>query len=308
MFKKGIHFLIGVVSIFSCEAIFAQQESQYSQYMYNTMIINPAYTGSRGVPSFFGLYRAQWVGIEGAPKTATLSFHTPFEDKNVGLGASLYHESIGPQATNTLMVDFSYTLDFDNSKLAFGLKGTAGFYQFNRNKLNLLYGADVAFSGNENVFSPNIGAGVYWYSDNYYLGFSVPYILSSRTFSSKEKTVSIVNSVQHYHLMGGYVFDVTDDVKFKPAALLKIVKGAPLQADLSANFMFNEKFVLGAAYRWSAAVSLMAGFQINQNWFIGYAYDYETTELSKYNSGSHEIFLRYEFLKDARRIISPRFF
>ena len=97
-------------------------------------------------------------------------------------------------------------------------------------------------------------------------------------------------------------------MKFKPAALLKIVKGAPLQADLSANFMFNEKFVLGAAYRWSAAVSLMAGFQINQNWFIGYAYDYETTELSKYNSGSHEIFLRYEFLKDARRIISPRFF
>ena len=108
--------------------------------------------------------------------------------------------------------------------------------------------------------------------------------------------------------MGGYVFDLSPDFKFKPAALVKMVSGSPLQVDLSANFMYDDRFVLGAAYRWSAAVSAMAGFQIDRNWFIGYAFDWETTKLSKYNSGSHEIFLRYEFIRDIQKIISPRFF
>lgn len=289
-------------------SLLAQQESQYTQYMYNTVLINPAYAGSRGVPSVFGLYRTQWVGIEGAPKTSALSFHMPFESKKVGLGVSLFHESIGPQTTNSAMVDFSYTLDFENSKLAFGIKGTANFYNIDKNKLHLLNPNDISFVNMEdNVFSPNVGVGVFWYSDNYYLGISSPNLLNTNTFSKKNDIIAVSNE-KHFYGIAGYVFQLSDNVKFKPAALTKIVKGSPIQLDLSANFMFNEKFVLGAAWRWSAAISGMAGFQINKNWFIGYAYDYETTELSKYNSGSHEIFLRYEFMKDLKRIISPRFF
>lgn len=302
--------LLMVLSLVFSADIFAQQESQYTQYMYNPMMINPAYAGSRGVPSIFGLHRSQWAGLEGAPKTSSLSFHMPFENKKVGLGASIYHESIGPQTTNNIMIDFSYSLEFDNdSKLALGLKGTAGFYSFDHNKLNLFNTGDTWFlNGENNLFSPNVGVGAYWYSDHYYLGLSVPNMLSSKTFGREKTRVSTLNSVQHYYLIGGYVFDLSENVKFKPAFLSKIVEGSPLQVDLSANFMFNEKFVVGAAYRWSAAVSLMAGFQINKNWFIGYAYDWETTDLSKYNSGSHEIFLRYEFMRDIGRIISPRFF
>ena len=287
----------------------AQQDSQYTQYMYNTMMINPAYAGSRDCTSIFALYRNQWVGLDGAPKTASLSIHTPIEGKHVGLGGAIYHESIGPQSTNVVDVDFSYTLDFDESKLAFGLKAAAGFYNFDRNKLNLLYPNDAAFEGKANIFLPNIGAGVFYYGEKYYVGFSIPYLLDTKTFSkTDERKITDINEKQHYNLMGGYVFDLSPDFKFKPAALVKMVSGSPLQVDLSANFMYDDRFVLGAAYRWSAAVSAMAGFQIDRNWFIGYAFDWETTKLSKYNSGSHEIFLRYEFVRDIQKIISPRFF
>ena len=287
----------------------AQQDSQYTQYMYNTMMINPAYAGSRDCTSIFALYRNQWVGLDGAPKTASLSFHTPFEEKHIGIGAGIYHESIGPQYTNVRDVDFSDNLDFDESKLAFGLKAAAGFYNFDRNKLNLLYPNDAAFEGKANIFLPNIGAGVFYYGEKYYVGFSIPYLLDTKTFSkTDERKITDINEKQHYNLMGGYVFDLSPDFKFKPAALMKVVSGSPLQVDLSANFMYDDRFVLGAAYRWSAAVSAMAGFQIDRNWFIGYAFDWETTKLSKYNSGSHEIFLRYEFIRDIQKIISPRFF
>ena len=287
----------------------AQQDSQYTQYMYNTMMINPAYAGSRDCTSIFALYRNQWVGLDGAPKTASLSFHTPFEEKHIGIGAGIYHESIGPQYTNVRDVDFSDNLDFDESKLAFGLKAAAGFYNFDRNKLNLLYPNDAAFEGKANIFLPNIGAGVFYYGEKYYVGFSIPYLLDTKTFSkTDERKITDINEKQHYNLMGGYVFDLSPDFKFKPAALMKVVSGSPLQVDLSANFMYDARFVLGAAYRWSAAVSAMAGFQIDRNWFIGYAFDWETTKLSKYNSGSHEIFLRYEFIRDIQKIISPRFF
>ena len=309
MLKKGMRLIVLLGLVLLGDQATAQQDSQYTQYMYNTMMINPAYAGSRDCTSIFALYRNQWVGLDGAPKTASLSFHTPFEEKHIGIGAGIYHESIGPQSTNVLDVDFSYTLEFDESKLAFGLKAAAGFYNFDRSKLNLLYPADASFDGKANTFLPNIGAGVYYYGEKYYVGFSIPYLLDTKTFSkTDERKITDVNEKQHYNLMGGYVFDLSPDFKFKPAALMKMVSGSPLQVDLSANFMYDDRFVLGAAYRWSAAVSAMAGFQIDRNWFIGYAYDMETTDMRKYNYGSHEIFLRYEFVRDIQKIISPRFF
>ena len=309
MLKKGMRLIVLLGLVLLGDQATAQQDSQYTQYMYNTMMINPAYAGSRDCTSIFALYRNQWVGLDGAPKTASLSFHTPFEEKHIGIGAGIYHESIGPQSTNVVDVDFSYTLEFDESKLAFGLKAAAGFYNFDRNKLNLLYPADASFDGKENIFLPNIGAGVYYYGEKYYVGFSIPYLLDTKTFSkTDERKIADVNEKQHYNLMGGYVFDLSPDFKFKPAALMKVVSGSPLQVDLSANFMYDDRFILGAAYRWSAAVSAMAGFQIDRNWFIGYAFDWETTKLSKYSNGSHEIFLRYEFVRDIQKIISPRFF
>ena len=303
MIKKAFILVLTVFSV----GVYGQQESQYTQYMYNTMMFNPAYTGSREVGSFFGMFRTQWVGIKGAPTNGSISYHQPMESlRNVGLGGSIFRESIGPQNQTDLAIDFSYTLNFENSKLAFGINGSGSLFQINYDELNKQDQADTNLSGSESVFSPNIGAGIYWYTDKYYLGFSVPNMLETTHYN--KSSVSVLKNTQHMYLIGGYVFNLSENTKFKPAVLSKIAFGAPLQLDLSANFMFNEKFVLGAAYRWSAAVSVMAGFQISERWFAGYAYDFETTELSKYNSGSHEIFLRYELLKTYKKIVSPRFF
>lgn len=303
MIKKAFILVLTVFSV----GVYGQQESQYTQYMYNTMMFNPAYTGSREVGSFFGMFRTQWVGIKGAPTNGSISYHQPMESlRNVGLGGSIFRESIGPQNQTDLTIDFSYTLNFENSKLAFGINGSGSLFQINYDELTKQDQADPNLSGSESVFSPNIGAGIYWYTDKYYLGFSVPNMLETTHYN--KSSVSVLKNTQHMYLIGGYVFNLSENTKFKPAVLSKIAFGAPLQLDLSANFMFNEKFVLGAAYRWSAAVSVMAGFQISERWFAGYAYDFETTELSKYNSGSHEIFLRYELLKTYKKIVSPRFF
>jgi len=271
------------------------------------MLFNPAYTGSREVGSLFGMFRTQWVGISGAPTNGSISYHQPMERlRNIGLGGSIFRESIGPQTQTDLAIDVSYTLNFENSKLAFGINGSASIFQIDYNELRKQDNSDPSLEGTESVFSPNIGAGVYWYTDKYYIGFSVPNMLETTHYNNS--SVSVLKNSQHLYLIGGYVFDLTENTKFKPAVLSKVSFGAPLQLDFSANFMFNEKFVIGGAYRWSAAVSVMAGFQINDRWFAGYGYDFETTELRKYNSGSHEIFLRYELVKTYKKIVSPRFF
>lgn len=286
----------------------AQQDAQYTQYMYNTINVNPAYAGSRGVLSVFGMYRAQWVGLEGAPNTAAASIHSPIENSRVGLGLTVSNDQIGISDRNTVSTDFSYTINTSDSyKLSFGLKGSASLLNVDYNKLNKYDKNDPKFQNNiDNQFSPNIGAGVYYHSDKLYAGVSVPFILETKHFD--DNTNSVAKDALHYYFIGGYVFDVSESTKFKPAFLIKSVKGAPLQADLTANFMFHDKFVVGGAWRWSAAVSGLVGFQVDSNWFVGYTYDSDTTKLANYNSGSHEIFLRYEFKGKQEKIISPRFF
>lgn len=286
--------------------MYSQQDSQYTQYMYNTINVNPAYAGSRDAISVFGLYRTQWVGLDGAPDTGVFSISSPVGER-LGLGLSFVNDRIGISDESTIAADFSYAIPIsENYKLAFGLKATAHLLNVDFNKLNV-HSGDPDFQNNiDNLFSPNVGAGIYLYSDKFYVGLSVPHILETDHYD--DNTTSVASERMHGYLITGYVFDLSDRTKFKPAALAKAVEGSPLQVDLTGNFMFNEKFVLGVAWRWSAAVSGLAGFQVNDNWFIGYSYDAETTRLANYNSGSHEIFLRYEIMNRNRRIISPRFF
>lgn len=297
------------ILIFTAIAGFAQQDSQFTQYMYNTININPAYAGSRGVLSVFGLYRTQWVGLEGAPKTSTFSVNSPIENSNLGVGVSLVNDRIGPINENSLSADLSYTIQTSaDFKLSFGIKGTANLFNLDVNKLNPEVQGDPRFQDLENKFSPNVGAGVYWHSDKAYVGLSVPNFIETSRYSADD--IAIYKSKMTYYLMAGYVFDLDhyQYIKFKPAVLTKMVEGAPLQVDVSANFMFMDKFVIGAAYRWSAAMSAMAGFQMSEGLYLGYGYDHETTSLNKYNSGSHEIFLRYEFFRKNSKITTPRFF
>ncbi len=302
--KKIILFFL-----FSSSALMAQQDAQFTQYMYNTININPAYAGSRGALSIFGLYRTQWVGLDGAPETSSFSVNTPIAKTNLGVGVSLINDKIGPTNENTFSADLSYTIPTsEESKLSFGIKGTANIFNLDINKLNPEMQGDAQLQDFNNKFSPNIGAGVYWHSEKAYVGLSIPNFIEANRYSDND--VAIYKDKINYYLMAGYVFNLDryEYVKFKPAVLTKIVEGSPLQVDVSGNFMFNDKFTVGVAYRWSAAVSAMAGFQVTDGLFIGYAYDRETTKLANYNSGSHEIFLRFEFLNKYSRITSPRFF
>ncbi|MDI6051350.1 type IX secretion system membrane protein PorP/SprF, partial [Flavobacterium sp. XS2P24] len=219
----------------------------------------------------------------------------------------------GPSDENNLSVDFSYYINTsEDFKLSFGLKASANLLNVNFDKLNQYDPNDYSFENNiDNKFSPNIGIGLYWYSDKTYIGLSVPNLLETQHFDGYAGVGSgsyIARERVNYYLTAGHVFDLDYNLKFKPAMMTKLVQGAPLQVDLSANFLINDKFTIGAAYRWSAALSAMAGFQVSDSWFIGYGYDMETTRLANYNSGSHEIFLRYEIFNKYNRITSPRFF
>ncbi|QIH39996.1 type IX secretion system membrane protein PorP/SprF [Flavobacterium sp. Sr18] len=292
---------------------YGQQDAQFTQYMYNTININPGYAGSRGSLSAFALHRTQWVGLDGAPITNTASMNTPINSSNIGLGVSIINDKIGPSDENNLAVDFSYSINTsDNYKLSFGIKASANLLNVDFNRLSQYDQNDYAFQTNiDNKFSPNIGVGFYLHSDKSYVGLSAPYLLETKHFDRYAATGAnshVAKENINLYLIAGHVFDLSYNVKFKPSLLTKYVQGAPLQVDLSTNFIFNDKFVGGVAYRWSAAVSAMVGFQVTDSWFIGYGYDLETTRLANYNSGSHEIFLRYELFNNYTKIISPRFF
>jgi type IX secretion system PorP/SprF family membrane protein len=291
----------------TCYSGFAQQDAQYTQYMYNTININPAYAGSRGVMSVFGLHRTQWVGLDGAPTTNTFSLNTPINNSNLGVGFSLVNDRIGPTSDNTISADISYTVSMNEVyKLSFGIKASGNIFNLDTEKLTPAQANDPNLQNFNNEFSPNFGAGVYLHSDKLYLGLSVPNFMQDSKYNDNE--VAVFQERMNFYFIGGYVFDVSQSIKFKPAVLTKMVAGSPLQVDASANFLFFDKFMLGGAYRWDAAVSALAGFQVTDGLFIGYSYDMETTQLRRYNSGSHEVFLRFELFNKVSKMVSPRFF
>jgi type IX secretion system PorP/SprF family membrane protein len=276
--------------------------------MYNTVSINPAYAGSRSVLSVFGLHRAQWIGLDGAPVTNSISLNTPIKNSNLGMGISILNDKIGPSDENAISADVSYSIrTSEDYKLSFGIKLTADLLNIDYNKVSRYNPDDALASQNiVNKFSPNIGAGLYFSSLKSYYGLSVPNFLETKYFD--KQAIAEARKKMHIYFITGHVFELSDDVKLKPALLVKMVQGAPLQADLSTNFMYSEKFILGAAYRWDAAFSVMAGFQVSPSWFIGYSYDKDTSKLAKFNSGSHEFFLRYELFGNYGKAVSPRFF
>lgn len=296
----------------SVETLNAQQDPQYTQYMYNTLIVNPAYAGSRGVLSIAGLHRSQWVGLDGAPNTQTLNFHTPVSNR-VGIGLSILNDEIGDGTSQETFIDaaFSYTIPTsDTGKLSFGLKAGAQFLNIDFSRL-ANFEAEVNLPNIDRSFEPNFGAGVYYHTNKFYAGLSAPNVLETEHFDeSGNSNTFLAEERINWYLISGYVFDLNPNLKFKPAVLFKAVNGAPLQADLSANFLLNEKFSLGAAYRWDAAVSALFGFQITNQLLLGLAYDRETTELgnTQFNDGSFEVFLRFELLTKYKKVVTPRFF
>lgn len=303
---KLIVFLFLGLILATVQETQAQQDSQYSQYMYNTMSMNPGYSGSRGSLSMIALYRNQWVGLDGAPETLNFGMHSPIGIQGIGLGLGFTSDKIGPSSESIITADFSYTINFRRDlKLAFGIKGGYSLLDLDPNKL-LIYDPNDYDLSQKSYASPTIGAGFYLYTNKWYLGLSTPNFLETEHYDDVQ--VSTATEKTHIYLIGGYVFTLNSYLKLKPAVLAKAVVGSPLAIDLSANALFYDRINFGLAYRLDAAVTGMAGFQVNDHILIGYAYDYETTELSRYNSGSHEIFLRFELGTRLKAKVNPRFF
>jgi type IX secretion system PorP/SprF family membrane protein len=257
--------------------------------------------------SLFALHRTQWVGLDGAPVTNSFSINTPIGNSKMGVGISFLNDKIGPTNENEISADISYSIRTSESfRLSFGLKVTANVFNLDVSRLNPVSQNDPQFQNLNNSFTPNFGTGLYLHSEKTYIGISVPNFIESNRYNSN--SVAMFKEKMNYYLIAGHVFDIGENLKFKPTLLTKMVTGAPLQVDVSGNFLINKKFVIGGAYRWSAAFSAMAGFQISEGVFVGYGYDKETTNLANYNSGSHEIFLRFELSKTYNKITSPRFF
>lgn len=315
--KKNLILVAFLAFISTIGNLTAQQDAQYTQYVFNTLSVNPAYAGSRGQLSAAALYRSQWVGLDGAPETFTLNLHSPIRNSKLGYGISVVQDNIGDGVVSETYLDavVSYTIDVSlDGKVSFGLKAGGNLLDLDFNALRNFDAEPVSVDNIENRFSPNVGLGIYYHTSKFYAGLSAPNLLQTEHFDNSQ---TAANSVQflsreriNFYLITGYVFDLNSNFKFKPALLTKAVGGAPLQVDVSANFLFNDKFSFGAAYRWDAAVSALAGFQISDQLMLGLAYDRETTQLggTQFNDGSFEVFLRFELVKSFQKLVSPRFF
>ena len=305
---KRVAIILGTLTILSINFIYSQQDPQYTQYMYNMHIVNPAYAGSEGTLNIGLLHRTQWVGLDGAPKTTVAAINAPIK-KNIGLGLSVFADEIGPVKEQNAFVDVSYTIQTsDYGNLAFGLKGGFTFLDAQLSTLDL--GDDIpddVFNNDINDSYANFGAGAFYYTDHFYAGLSMPNMLNQFHLNRKGGVISSASEKTHYYLTSGYVFEMNDNLKLKPSVLLKGVKGAPLSIDLAGNVLINNKFELGVSWRIDDSLNALMNVEVANGFRIGYAYDYTLSNLGDFNSGSHEIILLIT-ISNSRNGLSPRFF
>lgn len=304
--KKIIAILVVLITV--GKNVNAQQDAMFTHYMYNTQWLNPAYAGTREALTITGIHRSQWVGFDGAPIDQSLTMHSPILNGKMGLGLSVLNDKIGPTKSTLVAIDLSYHVKLSKkSKLAFGLKGLANFYKNNSSSLTLDQQSDVAFAQNVNTVLPNVGAGLYYYRERFYFGVSTPKLLENKLgngvpASSKEQ--------RHYFVIVGAVFNLSKDLKLKPTAFVKATEAAPIEGDVTAMFLYKEKFNIGAMYRTGDATGVLIGYNFTEQFYLGYSFDWSMANTTgKYNSGSHEIMLRYDLIyKSKAKIKSPRYF
>lgn len=311
---KKFNYIYGII-LLACSISFAQQDPQFTQYMYNMSVINPGYaTDDLGVINFGGIYRAQWVGATGAPTTSSLFVHAPLSEK-LESGFNVVKDELGDDVLNetTLTADLAYKVSLsEKATLSIGLKAGVNFFNTNFNGFQLNdddIGIDNAFQNLNETFL-NVGAGAFFFTENYYLGLSVPNFLPNKQLKEASGITAIGIDELHFFFTGGYVFNLSDNVKFKPAFITKLVQNAPLSADITANFMFFEKFEIGAAHRIDDSFSGLVNYRITPQLRVGYAYDHTINNLGQFNSGSHEIILLFDLDTFGNKGYdkSPRFF
>ena len=308
---RSIALLVLVLGVST--TLTGQQEAMYTHYSYNTLAVNPAYAGSRDALTFTALHRSQWVSFPGAPVTQTLTIHSPVLNEKLGLGLSIVNDKAGPLKHTMVNVDATYILYLNREdRLAFGIKGGLDFFKGD-------FADIVTGEEGDNVFGidigtkakPNFGLGVYYYKPNFYAGISSPGLLKNSYSNSNESNgLETYTQDMHFYFISGAVFDINFDWKFKPTTFVKLTKGAPIEADITPTFILRDKVNLGVMYRTGDGFGILAGMHLNEQLLLGYSFDWSLTNpTGKYNDGSHEIMLRYDFIyKHRMKIKSPRYF
>lgn len=310
--KKQLHILLALVFATTATVASAQQDPQYTMYMWNMMSVNPGYAGSNDLLSITALARQQWTGLDGAPSTQSLVIHSPLKNEKIGLGLSAVNDNIGPVHTTLIYGDFAYRIRTgENTRLAFGLKAGINLFQAKVGELSNVNASDPVFQQNvSGKPSPNFGFGVYYWGKKGYLGLSAPKLVenSYETVVTSAGETKVLAERRHLFLVGGYVFTLSETFKLRPSFLVKAVDGAPISFDLSALAIIHDKFWIGGAYRNQSSFSAIVAFQATEQFRVGYAYDFTTTELRGYQSGSHELMLTYDLRFNKDKILSPRYF
>lgn len=289
----------------------AQQDVMVSQYMFNGLLLNPAYSGSHKYFTSTLMHRSQWVKFDGAPVTSILALDGPIKDKNMGVGLIIVHDQVGATDQTDLYANYSYQMKLGNGKLAFGIKAGASRYLFNTDQLVYWDESDnIYMQGNaQTAWLPKFGFGTYYFTEKWYAGISIPTLIAydaNYSFGMDVNKSALVK--RHYMATGGVIFRLNDDFKMKPSLLVKYIPTAPIQADINLNILYKDQFWIGASYRTGDAVSALIEYQTNFRFRIGYSYDFTLSNIRRYSQGTHEIMIGYDFGKDIAKVKTPRFF
>jgi type IX secretion system PorP/SprF family membrane protein len=306
-----VSIVIVVLSFANNQRLLAQQDPMFTQYMFNTLSINPAYAGSKDYLSATAIHRSQWVNFEGAPVTQSVTIHSPLRNESISLGGSIVNDAFGPVKQTGIYLDASYRIFMGNRRLSFGIKSGVNLFSANLLDLNPLVDGDASFAANiSNKPLPNFGVGVMYYTRKWYIGASAPKLLSNKLLSGDLPDYSGVNNKEtpHAFLIAGAVFDMNIYTKFKPTILVKAVNGAPIAAEATGQFLFYNKFWAGVMYRWQDAAGVLLQYEINRKFKVGYAFDYSLSDIQKYSDGSHEIMLGFDLDRGRSGDVSPRYF
>jgi len=301
--------LIVILALFTGSAAMAQQDALFSQYMFNKLVLNAGYTGSREVMSADLMDRYQWVGIDGAPKTITFSMHTPLRNDHIGIGFYVYSDQIGPTVDQGFMASYAYRLILPKGKLSFGIQAGFKYFKIDWDKI-YSENPDYMFQGTQqNKLTPDANFGIYYYTNRMFAGISSKQLLQNEYGMVKtDSTTAYSKLLRHFYGMAGLAVPISDEVLFRPSTLIKYVKNAPVQVDFNASFLIHELFWIGMTYRTENALIFMTEFNLGKNLRLGYSYDVYLNQLVHYNKGSHEIRLGFDFDLFKNRMLTPRYF
>jgi len=297
-----------VILTFGSLIVTAQQDPMFTHYMYNTLAVNPAYAGSRDALSVTALSRIQWVGFNGSPNTQTLTVNAPLENEHVGLGLSVMNDKLGITNNTSFKADFAFIMKTsEKSKLALGLSAGISMFNANLSSMQLNQQNDPIFQNNiTNQLAPNFGFGAYYYRERFYAGISVPSLVQNgfSVINQSLGKTTVGKEQRSYYAIAGTMLRLTDNIDFKPTAFLKITSSAPVQADVTTSFVIMKRLMLGAMFRTGDAAGVLIGFDVTEQCHIGYSFDWSYGLQSfKYNQGSHEIVLRYDFIYSSKKQI-----